>query len=113
MPDTPTTSDLITFGPPNQVIISVLPDMTMIDFAKAKLVKVDLEYTDAAHRIDVKKEFVLKQGATLQPWTVYARDPNLTQYNWTATFYLGTAPPTTVTTSGQSSDSDLILMMPS
>ena len=34
----------------------------MIDFTKVKLVKLELEYKDDAHQIDVKQEFVLKQG---------------------------------------------------
>jgi hypothetical protein len=110
IPDTTTSSDLITFGPPNQVIVSVLPDTTLIDFTKVKLVKVDLEYADPAHKIDVKHDFVLKQGATPQPWTFYARDPSLTSYTWSATFYTGANPPPVAR--GTSSDSDLILMMP-
>jgi hypothetical protein len=114
LPLVSTTSDLIEFGPPNQVIVSVQPDATLIDFSKVKLVTVNLEYQDPANQIDVKQEFKLMQGATVQPWTFYARDPSKTSYTWTAAFYMATTPPTVVKTpAATSSDSDLILMMPS
>jgi hypothetical protein len=114
LPLTSTTSDLIEFGPPNQVIVSVQPDATLIDFSKVKLVTVNLEYQDAANQIDLKQEVLLKQGVTVQPWTFYARDPTKTSYTWTAAFYMATTPPTVVKTpSATSSDTDLILMMPS
>ncbi len=113
LPSASTTSDLIEFGPPNQVIVSVLPDATLIDFSKVKLITVNLEYQDPANQIDVKQEFKLMQGATVQPWTFYARDPSKTSYSWTAAFYMATTPPTVVNTpTATSSDSDLILMMP-
>jgi hypothetical protein len=114
MPETTVSTSLIEFGPPNQVIISVLPDPTLIDFTKVKLIKVDFEYVDPAHQIDLKQEVVLKQGVNPQPWTFYARDPKLTSYTWSATFYMGTTPPQVVhVPPSQSSDSDLVLMMPS
>ena len=114
IPETTTTSDLITFGPPNQVIISVLPDTTLVDFTKVKLIKLELEYKDDANRIDVKQEYVLKQGSTPQPWTFYARNPNATSYTWSATYYMGTTPPQVVQVPpATSSDTDLVLMPPS
>lgn len=114
IPETQATSDLIEFGPPNQVIISVVPDTTLIDFSKVKLLKVNLEYKDPAHQIAAKQEFLLKQNSTPQPWTFYARDPNLTSYTWSATFYMNTTPPQVVQVPpSTSTDSDLVLMMPS
>ena len=114
IPDTPTTSDLIEFGPPNQVIVSVLPDATLVDFTVVKMVKVDLEYQDAANQIDVKQEYLLKPGVNPQPWTFYARDPTKTAYTWSATFYMAGPPPRAVQTPpATSSDADLVLMMPS
>src|SRR5215469_1426161 len=114
IPETTTTSDLITFGPPNQVIISVLPDTTLVDFTKVKLIKLELEYKDDAHHIDIKQEYVLKQASTPQPWTFYARDPNATSYTWSATYYMGTTPPQVVQVPpATSSDTDLVLMPPS
>jgi hypothetical protein len=114
MPETSTTSDLIEFGPPNQVIVSVQPDTTLIDFSKVKLITLNLEYQDAANRIDLKQEFKLLQGTSVQPWTFYARDPQKTSYTWHATFYMATTPPTAVKTDPtSSSDTDLVLMMPS
>ena len=74
---TTATADLIEFGPADQLIISVTPDTTMLDFTQVKLVKLELEYADPAHDIDVKHEFVLKEGANPPPWTFYARDPKL------------------------------------
>lgn len=114
IPETTSTKDLVEFGPPNQVIISVSPDPALIDFSKVKLIKLNLEYADSAHGIDMKQEFVLKQGVTPPPWTFYARDPNKTSYTWQATFYMATNPPTVVQVPPTtSSDSDLILTMPS
>jgi len=114
MPETTTTSDLITFGPPDQVAISVQADPTLIDFTKVKLIKLDFEYADPAHQIDIKQEVVVKQGATPPAWTFYARDPNLTTYTYSATFYMGTNPPQVVKgPATKASDTDLVLMMPS
>jgi len=113
IPVTTTSKDLIEFGPPNQVIVTVAPDLTLIDFTKVKLIKLSLEYADATNNIDIKQEFVVKQGSNPQPWTFYARDPKRTSYTWQATYYLDTTPPSVV--QGQpttSSDSDLVLMMP-
>jgi hypothetical protein len=115
IPSTPATSDLIEFGPPNQVIISVTPDTTLIDFTQVRMVKVDLEYQDDGHQIDVKQEFLLKPGgATPAPWTFYARDPKKTSYSWTATYYMAGTPPKVVTDGPHtSSDTDLVLIVPS
>ena len=109
-----TTNALITFGPPNQVIISVQPDVTLIDFTAVKLIKVDFEYTDPAHQLDLKKEMLLKPGVAPDTWTIYARDPKVTSYTWTQTFYMGTTPPTVVHVPPATiSDTSPVLMMPS
>jgi hypothetical protein len=114
IPESSTDRDLIEFGPPNQVIISVLPDATLIDFNQVKMVKLDLEYKDDANKIDVKHEFLLKAGATPTPWTFYARDPSHTDYTYSATFYMATTPPTVVQAPPTTShDTALVLMMPS
>ncbi len=112
--ETTTTSDLITFGPPNQVIISVTPDTSLIDFTQVKLVKLELEYKDAAHNIDQKHEFLLKEGVASPTWTIFARDPNATSYTYSATFYIAGNPPKTVAVPPTTtSDTGLVLMMPS
>lgn len=109
-----TTRDMITFGPPNQVIISVTPDTTLIDFNTVKMIKLDLEYKDDDNKIDMRHEFLLKNGATPQPWTFYARDPRKTAYSYAMTFYMATTPPHVVQVPPtSSSDTDLVLMMPS
>jgi len=114
IPQTETDRDLIEFGPPNQVIISVLPDTTMIDFSKVKLIKVDLDYQDTTNNIAMHHEFKLKEGDAPAPWTFYARDPAKTAYNYAATYYLSTTPPQVVQVPpAPSTDTDLILMMPS
>jgi hypothetical protein len=115
IPETTTSKDLIEFGPPNQVIISVTPDAALIDFSKVRLIKVDLAYQDPAHQIDLKQEVVLKQGATTAtPWVFYARDPAKTAYTWSAVYYMATTPPSQVNVApATSTDSDLILTMPS
>ena len=113
IPETTTTKELIEFGPPNQVIVTVAPDPTMIDFTKVKLVKLNFEYADPANKIDIKKELVVKQGSTPQ-WTFYARDPNKTSYTYSATYYMAANPPGVVQIPASSaSDTDLVLMMPS
>ena len=114
IPETTTTKDLIEFGPPNQVIISVTPDPTLLDFTKVRLVKVDLAYADPAHQIDMKQEIVLRPGGAPTSWTFYARDPAKLAYTWSAEFFMATTPPTVVKVAPSSStDSVLILMMPS
>jgi hypothetical protein len=110
-----TTSDtLITFGPPDQMVVTVTPDPTLIDFTQVKLIQVNFEYSDPANSIDVKQEITLKaSGVTPPSWTFYAKDPTKTSYTYQATFYMGTTPPTVVKMGPTpSSDTDLVLMMP-
>jgi hypothetical protein len=114
IPETTTEKELIEFGPPNQVIVTVAPDTSLVDFTKVRMVKLNLEYADPANHIDLKHEVLLKQGATPPPWTFYARDASRTSYTWQATFYMATTPPSVVQgPSTTSSDSDLVVMMPS
>lgn len=114
IPPTDTSRDLIEFGPPNQVIISVLPDTTLIDFSQVRMIKLDLEYKDDANKIDVKHEYLLKDGMSPQPWTFYARDPAKTSYSYAMTFYMAGTPPKVIPVpAAASSDTDLVLMMPS
>jgi hypothetical protein len=115
IPDTSSTSSLITFGPPNQAVVTVTPDPALIDFTKVKLIKLDFEYADKTNNIDIHQEIVVKQqGASPPSWTFYAKDPNKTSYSYGATFYMATDPPSVVKQApATSSDGDLILMMPS
>jgi hypothetical protein len=113
IPPIDTERDLIEFGPPNQVIISVMPDTTLIDFSAVKMIKLDLEYKDDDNKIDMKREYLLKNGVTPQPWTFYARNPQKTSYSYATTFYLATTPPKVVQVPPASStDTELVLTMP-
>jgi hypothetical protein len=115
IPDTTTTKTLVTFGPPNQLVMTVAPDPSLIDFTQVKLVKLDFEYADLANNLDLHQEIVVKaQGINPPTWTFYARDPSKTSYTYQATYYLATTPPSVVKQQPvTSSDSDLVLMMPS
>jgi hypothetical protein len=114
IPDTTSTSALITFGPPNQAIVTVTPDATLLDFTKVQLVQVNFSYADPANNIALKQEIVLKPaGATPPTWTFYVKDPTKTAYTYQATFYMAGSPPTQVQQpSATSSDTDLVLTMP-
>lgn len=74
----------------------------------------NFEYSDPANNIDVKQEIVVKpQSVTPSSWTFYARDPNKTAYTYQTTYYLATTPPSVVKqATASSSDTDLVLMMP-
>jgi hypothetical protein len=114
IPETTVSGSLVTFGPPNQVVMTVTPDAVLIDFTKVKLIQVNFEYKDEANNIDVKQEIVLKAtSVTPLSWTFYAKDPQKTAYTYQATFYM-TAPTVSVVKQPavSSSDTDLILMMP-
>ncbi len=115
IPDTTSTGNLITFGPPNQAIITVTPDASLLDFTKVKLVQVNFSYSDPANNIALTQEVVLKPtGATPPSWTFYVKDPSKTTYTYQATFFTATNPPTQVKQPpATSSDTDLVLMMPS
>ncbi|MBV9577560.1 MAG: hypothetical protein JO057_03100 [Chloroflexi bacterium] len=114
IPQTTSTSNLITFGPPNQKIITVTPDPTLLDFTKVKVVQVNFAYNDPANRIALNQEVVIKSGATPAPWTFYAKDPSKTSYTYQATYFMATTPPTVVKQpETASSDTDLLLQMPS
>jgi hypothetical protein len=114
IPETVATSGLITFGPPNQAVISVAPDSALIDFTKVKLIQVNFEYSDPANNISAKQEVVIKaQSVNPAVWTFYARDPAKTTYSYQATYYMATTPPSVIKQPAvTSSDTDLILMMP-
>jgi len=113
IPDTTTSNTLITFGPPNQAAITVTPDPALIDFTKVKLIQVNMAYTDPANNIDLKQEFVIKaQSVTPSSWTFYTRDPNKASYTYQATYYMATSSGAVKQPAVSSSDTDLILMMP-
>jgi hypothetical protein len=80
-----------------------------------KLIQVNFEYVDVPNKIDIRQEIVVKpQSVTPPVWTFYAKDPNKTSYTYQATFYMATTPPSIVKqTPVTTSDSDLVLMMPS
>ena len=115
IPDTTSTASLITFGPPNQQIITVTPDSSLLDFTQVKLVQINFSYSDPANNIALNQEVVLKQsGATPPSWTFYVKDPTKTAYTYQATFYMNGNPPTQKKqAAATSSDTDLVLMMPS
>jgi hypothetical protein len=115
IPSTTAASSLVTFGPPNQQVITVTPDPAMIDFTQVKLIQLNFEYIDPANSIDIKQEIVLKANSATPPnWTFYTKDPTKTAYTYQATFYMATTPPTVVKGNPTpASDTDLVLMMPS
>ena len=115
IPDTTSTSNLITFGPPNQEIVTVTPDPSLLDFTKVTLVQVNFSYADPANNIALNQEIVLKQsGSTPPSWTFYVKDKTKTAYTYQATYYMTGNPPTQVKQpAATSSDTDLVLMMPS
>ena len=115
IPDTTSTSALITFGPPNQTIVTVTPDPALLDFTQVKLVQIEFQYSDPANNLSLQQEIVLKQtGATPPSWTFYTKDPTKTAYTYTTTFYMATTPPSVVKQPAvTSSDTDLVLSMPS
>lgn len=114
IPDTVVTGALVTFGPPNQVVMTVTPDPALIDFTKVKLIQVNFEYKDEANNVDVKQEIVLKATSVTPPsWTFYAKDPQKTTYTYQTTFFITAPTPSVVKQPAvSSSDTDLILMMP-
>ena len=61
IPDTTSTSALITFGPPNQTIVTVTPDPALLDFTQVKLVQIEFQYSDPANNLSLQQEIVLKQ----------------------------------------------------
>ncbi len=111
--DTTATADLITFGPPNQAIVTVTPDPALLDFTQVKLVQVNFSYTDPANKIALQQEVVLKStGATPASWTFYVKDPTKTAYSYQATYYMAGSPGQIKLPPATSSDTDLVLTMP-
>jgi hypothetical protein len=110
----PSASNLITFGPPNEAIVTVTPDAALLDFTKVKLVQVNFTYSDPPNNVSYQQEIVVKQtGNTPANWTFYAKDKTKLAYSYTASYFMATNPPT-VTKQGPttSTDTDLVLMMP-
>ena len=115
IPETTSTSALITFGPPDQTIVTVTPDPALLDFTQVKLVQIEFQYSDPANGLSLQQEIVLKStGATPPSWTFYTKDPTKVAYTYTATYYMATTPPGVVKQAPvTSSDTDLVLSMPS
>jgi hypothetical protein len=115
IPATTSTSSLIAFGPPDQTIVTVTPDASLLDFTQLKLVQVDFQYSDPANNLSLQQEIVLKStGATPAAWTFYTKDPNKVAYTYTATYYLANPAGKVIKGSPTpSSDTALILPMPS
>lgn len=114
IPDTPSTSNLVTFGPPNQAIVTVTPDAALIDFTKVKMVQVNFSYSDPDNNLSYQQQITVKPtGNTPASWTFYAKDRTKLGYTYTAKYYVGTNPPTVVDQGPTpSTDTDLVLMMP-
>jgi hypothetical protein len=114
IPNTPASGTLITFGPPDQTIVTVTPDPALIDFTQVKLIQVQFQYSDPANNINLQQEIVLKNGSATPPsWTFYTKDPNKVAYTYTATYYTSATPPAVLKQGPTtSSDTDLILNMP-
>ncbi|HEY6326655.1 MAG TPA: hypothetical protein VIW73_09125 [Candidatus Cybelea sp.] len=114
IPATTSTAALITFGPPDQTIVTVTPDPALLDFTQIRLVQLEFTYSDPANNLSLQQEIVLKStGATPPSWTFYTKDPAKTSYTYTATFYMATTPPSVIKQPAvTSSDTDLVLAMP-
>jgi hypothetical protein len=66
--------------------ITVLPDM--LDFAKLKLAKVSLHYSDGA-MTDLVKDVILKANAAPPPpWSIRLADKTKRQYDWHAQYFM-------------------------
>ncbi|MFY9886052.1 MAG: hypothetical protein WAL67_12570 [Candidatus Cybelea sp.] len=115
IPETTSTSTLITFGPPDQTIVTVTPDPALLDFTQVKLVQLEFQYSDPANNLTLQQEIVLKStGATPPSWTFYTKDPTKVAYTYTATYYMANTPPSVIKQPAvTSSDTDLVLSMPS
>ena len=117
IPQTTATGNLVTFGPPNQSVITVTPDVSLIDFTQVKLIQVEFTYADPANNISLSSEIVIKStGATPPSWTFYVRDPTKKAYTYTATYFVtapGAPPKQVVAPAATATDTDLVLMMPS
>jgi hypothetical protein len=115
IPETTSTSTLITFGPPDQTIVTVTPDPALLDFTQVKLVQLEFQYSDPANNLSLQQEIVLKStGATPPSWTFYTKDPTKVAYTYTATYYMASTPPSVIKQPAvTSSDTDLVLSMPS
>jgi hypothetical protein len=117
IPQTVATGTLVTFGPPNQAVITVTPDTSLIDFTQVKLIKLEFVYADPANNINLASEIVVKQtGSTPASWTFYVRDPTKKAYTYTPTYFVaapGAAPHQVTGDPVTTTDTDLVLMMPS
>jgi hypothetical protein len=91
--------------------ISVAPDL--VDWGQVKLIKVNLHYKDDGNGLDLHKDLLLKQGVAPPTWKVDLKDKAKNSFDWQATFYMATTPPserhTPVTTA---SDTMVVLEVP-
>jgi hypothetical protein len=85
IPEQSATRNTIMVGDlPKDVV--VMGDL--VDFGRAKLVKVALHYTDAAHGIDVTKDVILKAGQTGPVTWSHAFKAGDPRYSVTVTYFL-------------------------
>lgn len=86
--------------------IDVLPDL--VDWTKAKLVKVSLHYVDDAHTIDESRDIVFKSGQPQAVWTHAFKDKTKPLYDYRVTYFLTSGG----TKSLESTSSELSLVVP-
>jgi len=88
IPETETTKSTILPGvaPDDQFLtVDLVPDL--LDFTKLKLVKVGLRYLDAANSVDVRKDFLFKNGTAQQQWKTRIMDKLKREYEYTITAF--------------------------
>lgn len=66
--------------------ITIVPDL--IDFSEVRLAKLSLRYRDEANDITERKDFILKEGASIETWTVELKDKTKIEYEWQVIYFM-------------------------
>ena len=91
IPDTVADSStiMITANRSTKDSIEVTVSPILLDFSEIKLVKVQLRYSDPVKKVLERKDMKFTEMETDdQTWSFKIKNPDLTQYEWSATFYM-------------------------
>lgn len=66
--------------------ITIVPDL--IDFSEVRLAKLSLRYEDEANGVNERKDFILKEGSSIEIWTVELEDKTKVEYEWQVTYFM-------------------------
>jgi hypothetical protein len=87
-PEREATKSIILVGDVPVAFLEVSLVPLLIDWGDVKLVKVEMHYTDPGNGLDLRQDFLFKDGAPEAKWAVGLKNASLNGYEYRATYFL-------------------------